>query len=167
MRSDEQRVLTGASFRGNRGSKCFRWLFLCWIGHTAYSVSFFYCELYAMLCRGLSKCLHLLMWVNQHRRAVGVWIPNTGGRTGPFLGGFAHLSVSPAVGLCLWGESNPSEFWQPGTLMGSGVCERSPSSTLGIQPRGKKLGGHKECSLKSLLISPCSAKASFLVRLNI
>lgn len=128
---------------------------------------FFYCELYAMLCRGLSKCLHLLMWVNQHRRAVGVWIPNTGGRTGPFLGGFAHLSVSPAVGLCLWGESNPSEFWQPGTLMGSGVCERSPSSTLGIQPRGKKLGGHKECSLKSLLISPCSAKASFLVRLNI
>lgn len=38
----------------------------------------FYCE-YAMLYRGLSVCLHLLMWVNQHRRAVGVWIPNPWG----------------------------------------------------------------------------------------
>lgn len=27
----------------------------------------------------LSKCLHLLMWVNQHRHRVGVWIPNLWG----------------------------------------------------------------------------------------
>lgn len=60
-------------------SECFRWLFLCRIGHTAYSVSFSPWKSHVMLCRGLSKCLHLLMWVNQHRRTVGVWIPNPWG----------------------------------------------------------------------------------------
>ena len=44
---------------------------------------------------GLSKCLHLLMWVNQHRHTGGVWIPNPSGRTlGP-----AHSSAA-----LLWGR---------------------------------------------------------------
>lgn len=61
----------------------------------------YHCELDAMLCRGLSECLHVLMWVNQHR--------------------WPCLSASPAVVLRLWGGGTPSEPWQPGTLMVSGV----------------------------------------------
>lgn len=125
--------LTDASFRGNKGSKCFTGGYFCAKLVTQPTVYLSHCELDAMLCQGLSKCLHLLMLVNQHRRIVGVWILNPWGEEVRVL---AQVLVQAAV-FCLWGEGTPSEPWQPGTLMVSGVERQSSSSTPGIWPSGK------------------------------
>lgn len=61
-----------------------------------------HCELDAMHCRGLSKCLHL---INQHRRIVGVWILNPWGEE---VRGLAQVLVQAAV-FCLRGEGTPSD----------------------------------------------------------
>lgn len=65
--------LTGTSFRANRGSKFFMWLFLSSVGHTACSVFPSFWTGYDALS-DLPKCLYLLLWVNQRRWIVGVWI---------------------------------------------------------------------------------------------
>lgn len=82
-RSDEQR-LTAASFRANKGSKPFRWLFLGLIGHTAL-------QSYPPFLTVVAS-LHLQMLVHGYRHFVGARV-----RTYPFIDGHAHQSANPAV----------------------------------------------------------------------
>lgn len=111
---------------------------------------------------GLSKCLRLLMWVNQHRHSVGVWIPNPWGERA-LACVVLFFKCKPSSGALSLGWKHPVRVLTARNAAGQWSGQRqSPSSTLGIWPRGESEEGHPECYLESLLFFPCSVKNKFL-----
>lgn len=111
-----------------------------------------HCELDVMLCQGLSKCLHLLMWVNQHRHIVGVWILNPvcvgGGGFSPQMVLLIHVQAAAVVvgGLGLCGESVRALTARNTDGQRSGETE-SLFHTRGSDPVAKAGRSERECYL--------------------